>query len=150
MGILIVHHHVLHNWNAHFYYKELLGFWTSSSRNSEIPCVIHHCHNPPETTFYYVLISVGVAFASSCTPCGAGTYSQGGARSCLECPENHFSEREAHSCTPCNNITEFSPRASPTCLTRRLCVHSDYYETRTQCDSNNQVIYLTSLFQHNN
>ncbi|XP_033608891.1 UPF0577 protein KIAA1324-like homolog [Cryptotermes secundus] len=81
----------------------------------------------------------GVAFASSCTPCRAGTYSQGGSRSCLECPENHFSEWEAHSCTPCNNITEFSPRASPTCLTRRLCTHSDYYETRTPCDSNNQT-----------
>jgi hypothetical protein len=34
--------------------KEFLGFWTLSivrikSRNPEIPCVIHHRHNPSET-----------------------------------------------------------------------------------------------------
>jgi hypothetical protein len=121
----------------------------ASYRNKEI---VKHCTllvilcEYIQEMYIVVIISVGVAFSSSCTPCRAGTYSQGGARSCLECPENHFSERESHYCTPCNNITEFSPRASPTCLTRRLCTHNDYYETRTPCDSNNQVTYVISVF----
>ena len=123
-------------------------FWNDITGGS-----VHQCLNKLYVAIYYicenynfVIISVGVAFSSSCTPCRAGTYSQGGARSCLECPKNHFSEREAHYCTPCNNITEFSPRASPTCLTRRLCTPNDYYETRTPCDPNNQVTCVISVF----
>nr|CAD7428449.1 unnamed protein product [Timema monikensis] len=81
----------------------------------------------------------GVDFTSSCNPCRPGTYSQGGARSCMECPENHFSPREASTCTSCNNLTEFAPRASANCLTRKMCTRKDYYETRTPCDANNQT-----------
>ncbi|XP_049781740.1 endosome/lysosome-associated apoptosis and autophagy regulator family member 2-like [Schistocerca cancellata] len=89
----------------------------------------------------------GVAFTSSCTPCRAGTYSPSGARSCLECPENHYSTSEASTCTPCNNITEYAPRMSSSCLRRQPCTHKDYYETRTPCDANNQTQHVYQWLQ---
>ncbi|KAG8225691.1 hypothetical protein J437_LFUL001723 [Ladona fulva] len=81
----------------------------------------------------------GIAFASSCTPCRAGTFSQSGSRICTECPKNYYSLKGASSCISCDS-KEYSPKGSSKCFKRPLCTKKDFYETRTRCDINNQVV----------
>ncbi|XP_076341367.1 endosome/lysosome-associated apoptosis and autophagy regulator family member 2-like isoform X1 [Tachypleus tridentatus] len=81
----------------------------------------------------------GVAYASECTPCEAGTYSSKGSKFCTQCKENTYSERGASSCLPCDTVIQFSPKGSSKCVDRPPCTKFDYYEIQTPCDEKKQT-----------
>ncbi|XP_076357562.1 endosome/lysosome-associated apoptosis and autophagy regulator family member 2-like isoform X1 [Tachypleus tridentatus] len=81
----------------------------------------------------------GVAYASECTPCEAGTYSSQGSKLCTPCKENTYSERGAAACLSCNTIIQYAPKGSAKCLDRPPCSNYDYYELKTPCDDKKQT-----------
>jgi hypothetical protein len=78
----------------------------------------------------------GVAYASECTPCEAGTYTDIiGSESCSPCPSNTaYSTTGAIKCNPCNPITEYAPKGSEKCFEKPICGHNDYYSIASECD----------------
>lgn len=78
----------------------------------------------------------GVAYASECTPCEAGTYSDtSGATTCTPCPPNtEFPGIGAEKCIECDSQTKYSPKGSERCLDKPICGHNDYYSIESDCD----------------
>lgn len=81
----------------------------------------------------------GAAFTTECTPCEPGSYSDKASSYCKLCEENHISGSGATKCSKCNELTEYSPRGSANCTTRKPCTDQDYYDTRTVCDSKHET-----------
>lgn len=82
----------------------------------------------------------GVSYASECTPCEPGTYSDNyGSSECVSCPENSFSSTIGSvSCKQCLKADYFSFRGSRKCLARPECSNRDYFETISECDKNSR------------
>ena len=65
----------------------------------------------------------GVAYASECTPCDAGSYATtSGAARCQPCPRDTFADSPGHSeCRKCDTATHYSPLGSNQCLEKPNC-----------------------------
>ena len=78
----------------------------------------------------------GVAYASECTPCESGTYSQkSGASTCSPCPPNtEYPGVGATKCIDCDPHTKYAPKGSEHCLNKPICGRNDYYSIESECD----------------
>ncbi|CAG2176967.1 unnamed protein product, partial [Oppiella nova] len=78
----------------------------------------------------------GVAFASECTACEPGTFSDTlGAEMCTPCPPNTaFPGRGATKCNDCDPRDKYSPKGSAYCLQKPICGRNDYYSIDSDCD----------------
>ncbi|XP_062523111.1 endosome/lysosome-associated apoptosis and autophagy regulator family member 2-like isoform X2 [Corticium candelabrum] len=82
----------------------------------------------------------GIAYASTCTACPAGSFSKSGASKCEWCPDDFYAPNEGMSeCLPCNISTHFSKAGATKCIERPACQESDYFVTHTPCDNNGQT-----------
>lgn len=81
----------------------------------------------------------GVAYASECTPCPAGTYSKKVAtKMCTPCLADYYSSEKATECKKCDTKTEYSRPGSSSCSKRKPCTVNDYIEIHSQCDGKNK------------
>lgn len=86
----------------------------------------------------------GIAYASTCTLCPVGTFSEVGATSCKSCPADYYAPKKGMSeCLPCNTTTHYSYSKASKCTERPLCKEKDYFATHTPCDNNDttQIFY---------
>ncbi|CAG2113141.1 unnamed protein product, partial [Medioppia subpectinata] len=81
----------------------------------------------------------GVAYASECTACEPGTYSDtDGAESCTPCPPNTaFAGTAAAKCTECDSKDKYALKGSAVCQERPVCGRNDYYSIDSDCDIGN-------------
>ena len=83
----------------------------------------------------------GTAFASDCTPCDEGYYTNvTGSSFCLPCPADSFSsEKGSVTCSSCDSITSYSPVGSTACIKRPICDMNDLYMVKTSCVEGKQT-----------
>ncbi|OTF74393.1 hypothetical protein BLA29_000503 [Euroglyphus maynei] len=83
------------------------------------------------------IIIEGVAYASECTPCEAGTYApEAGMKECLLCPQNTaFNGSGSIRCSKCDPITEYAVIGSSYCSKRPVCGINDFFAVpKNACD----------------
>ncbi|XP_065323950.1 endosome/lysosome-associated apoptosis and autophagy regulator family member 2-like [Gordionus sp. m RMFG-2023] len=77
----------------------------------------------------------GVAYASQCDKCPAGTSSPNGSTECPSCSENYYTPLPGSpSCLACPSH-KYSPKSSSQCFEREPCRVADYIETYSECDT---------------
>ncbi|KAH7642676.1 hypothetical protein HUG17_5723 [Dermatophagoides farinae] len=83
------------------------------------------------------IIIEGVAYASECTPCEAGTYApEAGMKECLLCPQNTaFNGSGSIRCSKCDLIKEYAVVGSTYCSKRPVCGSNDFFAVpKNACD----------------
>lgn len=83
----------------------------------------------------------GTAFASDCTPCDEGFFSNvTGSKNCLPCPVNTFSSGKGSiTCSACDSTSSYSPLGSTACIKRPICGMDDVYVVKSNCNENKQT-----------
>ena len=83
----------------------------------------------------------GTAFASDCTPCDEGFYSNTtGSGNCLPCPASTFSAQKGSvTCSQCDSTTSYSSPGSTACIRRPICDMNDVYQVKSSCVQNQQM-----------
>ncbi|XP_065178083.1 endosome/lysosome-associated apoptosis and autophagy regulator family member 2-like [Sycon ciliatum] len=83
----------------------------------------------------------GLAYATACTACPAGTFSDK-ARSpwCTKCVNMMYSDAEASTkCKSCDPVSQYPSDDHSECVQRKPCTKDDYWKVYDACDGNGKT-----------